>query len=424
MLPCLSLTVNGIPNTLALSLNTTAMKTLQFDSSATGPLSDVRVVDLSRLVSGNMLTHVLADMGADVIKIEHPTKGDDLRKWRVEGAEVFWDIYARNKRSLALDLKSAEDHQLLRRLLQRAHALVENFTPGTLEKLGLSPETLLELNPKLVIVRVSGWGQTGNWRDKPGFGTLIEAMSGFAHLNGYPDRPPALPPLATADMVAGLYGAFALLTALRVAQREGGKGQVVDISLFEPIFSFLSTEAAQYSITGQVTNRAGNQSTHTAPRNVYGCSDGKYVALSGAMQSMTERLFTTIGRPELITDPRFRSNDERVANRDQLDAIIGEFIARRTQQENLDLFAAAGVTVGPIRSVPELLEDEFVLTREVLVKAEGRDGDARPMHNIVPRLSRTPGVFMRPAPAIGEHNAEIKRELDELDGVPVSGSAR
>lgn len=397
------------------------MNTVKFDSAASGPLADVRVVDLSRLVSGNMLTHVLADMGADVIKIEHPTKGDDLRKWRVEGEEIFWDIYARNKRSLALDLKSPEDLQVLRRLVGHADALVENFTPGTLEKLGLSPETLLEINPKLVIVRVSGWGQTGKWRDKPGFGTLIEAMSGFAHLNGYPDRPPVLPPLATADMVAGLYGAYSLLTALRVAQREGGKGQVVDISLFEPIFSFLSSEAAQYSLTGETTNRAGNQSTHTAPRNVYECSDGKYVALSGAMQSMTERLFTTIGRPELIADPRFRSNDERVANRDELDAIIGEFMRQRTQQENLDLFAAAGVTVGPIRSVPELFDDEFVLSRDVLVAAENRHGEKRPMHNIVARLSRTPGVFVRPAPAIGEHTDEIKKQLDELDA---SGARR
>lgn len=388
------------------------MSLVKFDPSAVGPLGDIRVIDLSRLVSGNMLTHVLADMGADVIKVEHPTKGDDLRKWRVEGTEVFWDIYARNKRSVAIDLKSEDGLDFLRRLVQSADALVENFTPGTLEKLGLAPEALLALNPKLVIVRISGWGQSGAWRDKPGFGTLIEAMSGFAHLNGYPDRPPVLPPLATADMVAGLYGAFALLTAHRAAQREGGKGQVVDISLFEPIFSFLSTEAAQFSITGEVTNRAGNQSTHTAPRNVYVCSDGKFVALSGAMQSMTERLFHTIGRPELIDDPRFRSNDERVANRDELDRIIGEFMARRTQQENLDLFAAAGVTVGPIRSIPELLDDEFILSREVIVQAENRRGDRRPMHNIVPRLSETPGVFIRPAPAIGEHTAELKEELD------------
>jgi crotonobetainyl-CoA:carnitine CoA-transferase CaiB-like acyl-CoA transferase len=396
------------------------MNIVSFDASARGPLADVRIVDLSRLVSGNMVTHVLADMGADVIKIEHPTKGDDLRKWRVEEAEVFWDVYARNKRSVALDLKDDADMHFLRRLIKHAQALVENFTPGTMERLGLSSEVLLEMNPKLVIVRISGWGQSGSSRNKPGFGTLVEAMSGYAHLNGFADRPPTLPPLATADMIAGLYGAFALMTALRVAEKPEGKGQVIDVSLFEPIFSLISTEAAQFTITGNVTNRAGNQSTHTAPRNVYECSDGKYVALSGAMQSMTERLFHTIGRPELIDDPRFRTNDERVANRDELDLIIGEFIHKRSQDQNLALFAEANVTVGPIRSVPELLDDPFVLSREVMVNAANRQGRVLPMHNIVPRLSGTPGVFMRPAPSIGEHNAVVRAELDALERRPES----
>ena len=400
------------------------MKTVCFDPSASGPLADVRIVDLSRLVSGNMVTHVLADMGADVVKIEHPTKGDDLRKWRVEEAEVFWDIYARNKRSVALDLKAPKEMEFLHRLIRHAHAVVENFTPGTMEKLGLSPEFLLELNPKLVIVRISGWGQTGSARNKPGFGTLVEAMSGYAHLNGFADRPPALPPLATADMITGLYGAFSLLTALRVAEKPQGRGQVIDVSLFEPIFSFISTEAAQFTITGQTTSRAGNQSTHTAPRNVYECSDGKYVALSGAMQSMTERLFHTIERPELIDDPRFRTNDERVVHRDALDEIIGEFISRRTQDENLVLFSAANVTVGPIRSVPELLEDPFVLSREVVIQATNRQGRTLPMHNIVPRMSVTPGVFKRCAPAIGEHNTEVLQELEALERQRDTAQAR
>lgn len=391
------------------------MRTVQFDKAAKGPLSGVRVVDLSRLVSGNMATHVLADLGADVIKVEHPTRGDDLRKWRVEEVETFWKIYARNKRSVALDLKSENGREFLWRLIRHADALVENFTPGTLERLGFGPDKLHEVSPKLVIVRISGWGQTGSNRDRPGFGTLVEAMSGFAYLSGFPENPPTLPPLAVADMIAGLYAATALLTALRVVEIDGGPGQVIDVSLFEPIFSFVSSEAAQFRLTGRATERAGNQSTHTAPRNVYECSDGRYVALSGAMQSMTERVFTTIGRPELIKDPRFRTNDERVANRDELDAIIGDFMKKRTQEENLRLFQDANVTVGPVRSVPELLNDPFVLSREVIVEAEERDGKALPMHNIVPRLSETPGVFSRPAPAIGEHNEEVASELDRLD---------
>src|SRR5690606_38753552 len=201
------------------------MKDVKFDQSKAGPLAGIRVVDMSRLVSGNMATHVLADLGADVIKIEHPEKGDDLRKWRVNGTEIFWKIYARNKRSMALDLKSEDGKQTLETLITHAHALVENFTPGTLARLGFGPERLRELNPKLVTLSISGWGQTGDFKDRPGFGTLVEAMSGFAHLNGFADRPPVLPPLAMADMIAGLYSAVALLTALREVEVKAGDGQ-------------------------------------------------------------------------------------------------------------------------------------------------------------------------------------------------------
>ena len=258
------------------------MKT--FDPSLRGPLADVRVIDLSRLVAGNMLSAYLADFGADVIKVEREGKGDDLRNWREEGWDIYWKVYGRNKRSLVLDLKSDEGLSTLKRLLKHSHIFIENFVPGGLEKMGLGPDVLLEINPALVIVRVSGWGQTGPYKHKPGFGTLVEAMSGFAYLNGFPDRPPALPPLALADMIAGIYGAAGVLTALRVAEKEG-RGQVIDLSLFEPIFSVISSEAAKSSLTGQATMRAGNQSSHTAPRNIYVCSDGKYVARSDALSS-------------------------------------------------------------------------------------------------------------------------------------------
>ena len=213
---------------------------------AFGPLSDIRIVDLSRLVAGNMVTHVLADIGADVIKVEHPQRGDDLRRWRVKDVEIFWKTYSRSKRSIGLDLKRESDREILIQLVRSAHALVENFVPGTLEQMGLSPETLLQINPRLVIVRLSGWGQTGPYREKPGFGTLVEAMSGFADLNGFADSPPCLPPLATGDMIAGLYAAMRLLAALRSVEAHGGQGQVVDVSLFEPIFSLISVAAAHY----------------------------------------------------------------------------------------------------------------------------------------------------------------------------------
>jgi crotonobetainyl-CoA:carnitine CoA-transferase CaiB-like acyl-CoA transferase len=386
---------------------------IRFDPTARGPLDGVRVVDLSRLVAGNMLTLQLADFGADVIKVERPGEGDDLRRWKEAGQPIYWKVYGRNKRSMTLDVKRGAGLARLRKLLRHAQVLVENFVPGGLEKMGLAPATLHAENPSLVIVRISGWGQTGPYSHKPGFGTLVEAMSGFAHLNGFPDRPPALPPLALADMIAGIQGAFATMTALRVVER-GGAGQVIDLSLFEPIFSTIASEAAKTQLTGEATLRAGNQSTHAAPRNVYACSDGGYVALSGSMQSMAMRIFDTIGRPELKTDPRFHDNTARVANRDALDAILAGFIVERTTAENLALFEAAGVTVGPVCDMAELLHHPYTRGREAIVDVEDRELGALPMHNVVPRLTGSPGGFRRPAPGLGEHTDEILAELDRL----------
>jgi crotonobetainyl-CoA:carnitine CoA-transferase CaiB-like acyl-CoA transferase len=394
-------------------MSQTTTTPLRFDPNQQGPLHDIRVVDLSRLVAGNMLTAYLADFGADVIKVERPGAGDDLRNWREAGQPIYWKVYGRNKRSMVLDLRSEEGLASLRKLIAHSQVLVENFVPGGLEKMGLAPEQLHALNPALVIVRISGWGQTGPYSHKPGFGTLVEAMSGFAHLNGFPDKPPALPPLALADMIAGTYGAAGVLTALRVAERSG-QGQVVDLSLFEPIFSFIASEAAKTRLTGEASMRAGNQATHTAPRNVYACSDGGFVALSGSMQSMAMRIFETIGRPELKDDARFATNDGRVANREALDELIGAFIGARSTEENLALFEAAGVTVGPVCSVADLLDHPYTRGRGVIVEVEDRDVGSLPMHAVVPRLSASPGGFRRPAPAVGEHTAQILEELARL----------
>jgi crotonobetainyl-CoA:carnitine CoA-transferase CaiB-like acyl-CoA transferase len=372
----------------------------KFNPDARGPLDGVRVLDLSRLVAGNMLTAFLADFGADVIKVERE--------------DIYWKVYGRNKRSLVLDLKSDNGLARLKKLVRHSQIFVENFVPGGLEKMGLAPDRLLQLNPSLVIVRISGWGQTGPFSHKPGFGTLVEAMSGFAHLNGFPDKPPALPPLALADMIAGMYGAAGVLTALRVAEREG-RGQVIDLSLFEPIFSTIASEAAKFKLTGEPTLRSGNQSSHTAPRNIYECNDGKFVAMSGSMQSMAMRIFETIGRPELKSDPRFKSNAARVANRDELDTIIGAFMRERSQSQNLALFEAAGVTVGPVCSVADLVDHPFIRGREAIVEIEDAEMGSVPMHNIIPRLSASPGGFRRPAPRLGEHTDEILSELDRLD---------
>jgi crotonobetainyl-CoA:carnitine CoA-transferase CaiB-like acyl-CoA transferase len=373
---------------------------------AAGPLEGVRVLDLSRLVAGNMVTHVLADFGAEVIKVEDPKRGDDLRHWRVEGVSTFWKVYARNKRSLALDYRSAEGLAILHDLIATAHVLVENFVPGKLERIGLDPAKLLALQPALVIARISGWGQTGPYRGKPGFGSLVEAMSGFASMNGFADRPPVLPPLALADMITGLYGSTAVMVALRHAERTG-EGQVVDLSLFEPMLSVLGPEAANHALTGAVAPRLGSRSNISAPRGVYECSDGAFVAMSASMQGMAERLFRVIGREDLVTDPRFLTNADRIRNNDVLDAIIAGFMRQRTRQENLDLFEAAGVTVGPVCDAADLARDRYVIERESLVVLPDEDMGELPMHNVVGRLSRTAGAIRTPAPGLGEHTAEI-----------------
>jgi crotonobetainyl-CoA:carnitine CoA-transferase CaiB-like acyl-CoA transferase len=235
-------------------------------------------------------------------------------------------------------------------------------------------------------------------------------MSGFAHLNGFADKPPALPPLALADMIAGIYGAAGVLTALRVAEKTG-QGQVIDLSLFEPIFSVIASEAAKFQATGEVSMRAGNQSSHTAPRNLYLCQDGKYVSMSGSMHSMAMKIFDTIGQPELKTDPRFCDNDARVQNRAALDSIIAAFIAERSQAKNLEIFEAAGVTVGPVYSVADLMGHPYTEGRQAIVKLPDDTLGEVPMHNIVPRLSQTPGQFRRPAPRLGEHTESILAEL-------------
>lgn len=389
--------------------------TESYDASRAGPLQGVRVLDLSRLVAGNMASLQLADFGADVIKIEHPEKGDDLRRWRVDGTDVYWKIYGRNKRSVALNIREDEGRESFLALVRSAHVLMENFLPGTLEKWDLSPSQLHEINPKLIILRISGWGQTGPFRNKPGFGTLVEAMSGYASLNGWDDRPPLLPPLAMADMIAGIYGANAVLCALRAIETGGGTGQVVDLSLLEPIFSLISSEALRFQISGELTPRSGNQASHTAPRNVYACRDGRFLALSGSMQSMAERVFDTIGRSELKTDPKFATNDARVTNRDELNEIIGTFVQARDLDENLALFEGAGVTVAPVLDMRDVLHNEYINGRGVIAHLPDETFGSIPMHNIVPRLSKTPGHFRRPAPKLGEHTGEV---LDEVQPAP------
>ena len=381
---------------------------IQFQPAAAGPLAGVRVLDLSRLVAGNMLSLQLADFGADVIKVEPPA-GDPLRDWRDGGEELHWKTYARNKRSIVLNFRHAAAKEALTRLVATADVLIENFRPGTLEEMGLGPDVLLASNPGLVIVRVSGFGQTGPYAPLPGFGTLVEAMSGFAARTGFPDREPVLPPLALADMIAGLYGAFAVVTALRARDRGDGGcdgGQVIDLSLLESMFSVLGPEAAIYQRTGVVKERVGSGSNTSAPRNVYRCADGDY----WVDRRHARRVFEVIGRADMLEDERFRTNAARVENRALVDEAVGAWFAGRSRGEALRLMREAHVTAGPVYTIADAMADAHFREREIIVEVGDPEIGGLPMHNIVPRLSRTPGVLRRPAPRLGEHTDAVLAE--------------
>ena len=388
-----------------------------------GPLCGLRVVDMTRLAAGNMMTHMLADFGADVIKIERPGRGDDLR--RFGEAESWWKVYASSKRSMSLDFKSEDGREILERLVRTADILCENFVPGTMEKWGMGPEDLWAMNDRLIIVRVSGWGQTGPYKNKPGFGSLIEGMSGFAAMTGWDDKPPLLPPLALADMVAGLAGFGGVLSAVIARQNGLSKGQVVDLSLFEPLFGILGPWAAQYEATGKVPQRMGNASDVAAPRNLYPTRDGKHIAMSASMQSMWEKLADAIGRPELKHDPKFATSLARIENQTELDAIIAGVMQTRTLDENLAYFESQGVTVGPICDIADLVDHPYIRGREVLQDFDYEGMRRLPMHQSFPRLSETPGAVRAPAPKLGEHNGDILTELgyapDQQDALAGKG---
>lgn len=373
------------------------------------PLAGIRVLDLSRLMAGNMLTLQLADFGAEVIKVES-AQGDTLRDWKNDGKPLWWKVYGRNKKSICLDLKDDGDRQALLRLVPQAHVVVESFRHGGMEAFGLGPEQLHALNPRLVIVRISGWGQTGPYADRPGFGTLVEAFSGFAQRNGFADKPPALPNLGLADMIAGLSGAFATLAAVREVEVNGGLGQIVDLSLLEPMIGVLGPDAAIFQHTGKLPRRLGNRAENAAPRNAYLCSDGHWLVMSGSTQRMAERVLAAIGRPDLVRDERYIDNAARIANVESLDEMIGSFIAQRTLDENLAHFGTHEVTVGPMLNADELMQDPHVRERQVLVDVPDAELGSVMMHNVFPRLSRTPGTIRTPAPKVGQDQGLVDPE--------------
>jgi len=384
-------------------------------NGACGPLQGIRVVDLSRLVAGNMLTLQLGDFGADVIKVEAAGAGDTLREWREQhpdhpdGFDGWWRVYGRNKRSLALNLRDAQAMALLRRLLDTAQVMVESFRPGTLEAMGLAPSTLHATNPRLVVVRLSGWGQTGPYRELPGFGSLIEGFSGFAHKHRDAAGKPNLPNMALADMVTGLTGAFATLAAVREVEVRGGNGQVIDLSLLEPMLAIMGPDVTNFAATG-IHAEPGRKIA--SPRGSYRCSDGLWVSMSGSTDTMARRVFEAIGRGSEFDEPRYATNAARLANDVEIDAMVADFIATMTQAACLKLFREHGVTVGPIHDPEQLMLDPHVTGRGSYVRmADANRETATVMHQVTPRLSTTPGGVHRHAPQRGEHTSAVLATL-------------
>ena len=375
------------------------------------PLKGIKVLDLSRLAAGNMVSHMLADYGADVIKIEKPGKGDDLRHWKVKNISHWWHVYSRNKRSIALDFKSDTGIKILKNLIKKSDIFIENFVPGTLEKWGLAPKKLLKINQDLIVLRISGWGQTGIYKNQPGFGSLVEGMSGFAAMTGEKDQVPILPPTALADMISGLSGFSSLLLSLFAKQNNKVKGQVIDLSLFEPLFSIIGPWAAYYKLTGKIPEKMGNKSPVSAPRNIYKTKDEKYVSLSASMQSMWEKLASLIKREDLITNKMYLTNEDRIRNQDKLDRIIADFMIKHKRDKLLETFSKHGVTIGPVLDISELIDHPYIKDRGILVNLKTKSDGEIPMHEVFPRLSKSKGSIRAEAPKLGQHTKKILKEI-------------
>ena len=371
-----------------------------------GPLEGIRVLDLSRLVAGGMAGMLLADFGADVVKVEQPRTGDPLRQWTTHGQPLWWKVYGRNKRFITLNFKSDEGRSLLQRLVAKFDVVMESFVPGTLEELGLGWERLREWNPRAVVVRISGWGQSGPASGRPGFGTLVEAASGFAAMNGEPGGAPIVPAFPLADMTSALYAVNAIMFALYNRDVRAGSGQVVDVALFESLFSVLGPQAAEYAALGTVRERMGSRSKNSGPRGCYRTSDGGWIAVSGSTPKMAERFLQSYGLSALLSDPRFATNQARVENAEALDNAIAGAIASRTLAENVAIIDRNALTAVAVQTVADIESDPHWRARELLVDVPDGPGVVR-MHTVVPRMLGTPGAIRSPGGALGEHNREV-----------------
>jgi len=374
------------------------------------PLEGLRILDLSRMVAGGVAGMLLADFGADVVKVEQPGVGDPLRQWTSGGKSLWWKVYARNKRFVTLNLKAPEGRDLLLKMLPDYDVVMESFVPGTLERLDLGWDTLKSRNPGLILLRISGWGQTGPDSGRPGFGTLVEAASGFAEMNGEPDGAPIVPSFPLADATSALYAVNAIMFALYHRDVHHGSGQVIDLSLFESLFSLLGPLAAEYAAFGKTRSRNGSHSRNSGPRGCYRTQDGGWIAVSGSTPKMAERFLRAYGLDAMLADPRFASNEARVIHRRELDEAICDAIGARTVAENLAIIEEHKLTAGPVNTVADVEQDAHWRARPLTVDVPDHGRSIR-MHNVVPLLSVTPGDIQWAGGALGQDNQSVYREL-------------
>jgi len=381
-------------------------------SAVAGPLAGLKVLELGQLIAGPFAAKTLADFGADIIKIETPGAGDPLRKWRLlkDGTSVWWQVQSRNKRSVALDLKSPEAQDIVRRLALDADVLIENFRPGAMEGWGLGPDELLALNPRLIMLRISGYGQTGPYRDKPGFGVVAEAMSGLRHLTAEPGRVPVRVGVSIGDTLAALHGVIGILLAMQERQRSG-KGQVIDVALYEAVFNCMESLLPEYSAFGAVRGAAGSALPGIAPSNAYLCKDGGYALVAGNGDSIFKRLMATIGRGDLGADPALADNAGRVARVEEIDAAIGQWTLGLTVDEVLAALDKVSVPAGRIYTVADIAADPHYRARGMLDEVRMDDGSLLAVPGIVPKLSRTPGGHRRNAPQVGQDTDAVLTEM-------------
>ncbi|PKB72716.1 MAG: hypothetical protein BZY75_05695 [SAR202 cluster bacterium Io17-Chloro-G7] len=381
-------------------------------TTATGPLKGLKILDLSIIVAGGTATSLMADFGAEVVKVERPGSGDPLRNWGpfANGVSLWWKVHSRNKKSITLNLADEEGQEILKDLAKQADLLVEGFRPGAMERWGLGPDDLQKINPKLIMVRFSGFGQSGPYKDRPGFGTIAECMSGYVGMTGFTDSPPVLPPVPLADELAGVFGAMSGMMALYHRDAGGGaKGQVIDVSLFEPLFRLCIPHVTMFDLLGINRERVGNNFPDAAPRSLYQTGDQSWLGLSATSQNTFEGLARSMELPELLSSPDFKDNASRLENRDALNDVLNDWLGQRSTLEIMDQLIPAGGVVGPVYDAAKIADDPHYQAREDILELDDPQLGTTKMVGVVPKFSETPGAVEHAGPTLGEHNSHIYR---------------